>query len=118
MIIDSSRRAEDRTCACISFCLYSNARLGRVLTTASLQIRSVSELQTAIGDSRLPNVLLNIIETEKDNRVVLIALMGIANMGACFHIPHLRIVSLPLANFHRPNSSLSAMGTKIRIERM
>jgi hypothetical protein len=42
--------------------------------------RSVSVLRTAIGDSKLPNVLLDIIKNDKDNRVILIALMGIANM--------------------------------------
>ena len=46
--------------------------------------RSVSVLRTAIGDSKLPNVLLDIIKDDKDNRVVLIALMGIANMVSSF----------------------------------
>lgn len=42
--------------------------------------RSVSVLRTAIGDSKLPSLLLDIIKNDQDNRVILIALMGIANM--------------------------------------
>jgi len=41
--------------------------------------RLVGVLRTAIRDSKLPNVL-NIIKNDNNNKVVLIALMGIANM--------------------------------------
>ena len=58
--------------------------------------RSVSVLRTAIGDSRLPNVLLDIIKTDKDNRVVLIALMGIANMVSSYYLcSYKRVPILP-----------------------
>jgi len=46
MISDSSQRAEDRTRACISFCLSSYARLGMILITASLQITWLSMTMT------------------------------------------------------------------------
>lgn len=47
--------------------------------------RSVGVLRTAIGDDALlPEVLLKIIKSDEDNRVVLIALMGIANMVRTF----------------------------------
>lgn len=43
--------------------------------------RSVSVLRTAIGDdTTLPDVLLGIVNQDEDKRVVLVALMGVANM--------------------------------------
>lgn len=48
--------------------------------------RSVSALRTAIGDSMLPDVLLSIIKKDPNNRVVGIALMGIANLVRFFGV--------------------------------
>jgi len=42
--------------------------------------RSVSVLRTNIGDSKLAEVLFEIVKYDVDERVVLVALMGIANM--------------------------------------
>lgn len=42
--------------------------------------RSIGVLRTAIGDSKLPDILLDVIGHDPDDRVTSIALKGIANM--------------------------------------
>lgn len=42
--------------------------------------RSVSVLRTSIGDSQLAAALFDLVKNDQDNRVKVVALMGIANM--------------------------------------
>ncbi len=55
--------------------------------------RSVKVLRTNIGDSKLAETLFNIVKADSDERVILVALMGIANM--------VRFCSLPRTFTHR-----------------
>ncbi|KAF8327914.1 armadillo-type protein [Cantharellus anzutake] len=66
----------------ISRCLshpYAGVRYGACQCVRALS-RSVKVLRTGIGDSKLAEILFNIVKTDSDERVILVALMGIANM--------------------------------------